>query len=239
MAGRKGRNRAGESALRVWRAQRRQTLRRDWRLWAALTVCIGALGAIVVVTHGTPQLISASLLGSMLTLALVGWMIGGDAHSLPWLWGQVGEQQTEEALKVLGATWCVVHDVPRDRGNWDHVAVGPSGVFLLETKSYRARAVASNDQLSIGRSVFKGSSFRLAAKHLGAALRPLLQRPPWIQPVVVIWGEFPQGQCEENGVVYLAGPALAGWLGAQPPRSGSFGVSVLAAALEDLRHARQ
>src|SRR5207247_2274258 len=45
-----------------------------------------------------------------------------------------GEQQTAAVLGRLGAGWHSIHDVPQSRGNWDHICVGPAGVFLLETK---------------------------------------------------------------------------------------------------------
>jgi hypothetical protein len=210
-------HRAGDSALAEFRALRWKTLRRDWRDWTKLVVFIIASAVAVALTGGVVQLIAAGLLGVMLTLAFFGWTIGGDAHSLSWMWGRVGEQQTEEALQGLGPEWHVEHDIPRQRGNWDHVVVGPAGVFVLETKSYRARAVAANDVLYLGRFPFKGGGFRFAAKELGEALQPYVERRPWVQPVVVIWGDFLQLRHEENGVAYLAGGELVGWLNERRP----------------------
>jgi hypothetical protein len=39
---------------------------------------------------------------------------------------------------------------------------------------------------------------------------------PWVQPVVVIWGDFPHRKVERGGVAYVAGDALASWLREQP-----------------------
>jgi Nuclease-related domain len=66
-------------------------------------------------------------------LAVVGWLIG-DVHSLFWLHGSQGEQWTAAELEDLGGDWSQVHDIVRNYGNWDHIVVGPSGVFLIDTK---------------------------------------------------------------------------------------------------------
>ncbi len=53
-----------------------------------------------------------------------------------WHDGAEGERKTEAALMPLEqAGWTVVHDVKQRYGNYDHIAVGPSGVYLLETKN--------------------------------------------------------------------------------------------------------
>jgi hypothetical protein len=226
-------NRAGESARREWQARRRRTLRRDWRTWGALVSFLVAMPVGVAFTHGAWQLVFAALFGGTLVLLLVGWEIGGDAHSLSWLWGRVGEQQTEDALKALDRRWQVIHDVPRERGNWDHVVVGPAGIFLLETKAYRARAVVKDDRLYLGRTAINGGALRFSAKSLSGALQN--STSPWVQPVVVIWGDFPQDRHEDTGVIYLTGRSLAAWLGQQPEKLASSRVNELATAVEQLR----
>ncbi|HEY5195240.1 MAG TPA: nuclease-related domain-containing protein [Solirubrobacteraceae bacterium] len=53
-----------------------------------------------------------------------------------WHDGAEGERKTEKALAPLArAGWAIVHDVQARYGNYDHIAVGPAGVFLLETKN--------------------------------------------------------------------------------------------------------
>jgi hypothetical protein len=165
---------------------------------------------------GTPQLFAAGLTGAMTTLLLFGWMLGGDVHSLTWLWGRIGEQQTETALSGLSSEWRVEHTIRHQHGNWDHVVVGPPGLFLLDSKRLHGPAFAADDALRAGRSRFTGGRFRGNAVDLGEALAPLLGRRPWVQAVVVVWDEFPQGRHEENRVTYLAGSELASWLSEQP-----------------------
>lgn len=192
----------------IWRARHRETLRRDWRVWAALALMTLGLSAGLPFASGGAQLAMAVALGSALTTLYVGWQVGGDVRSLSWVWGQVGEEQTEDALKPLEDDgWRVVHDITHRRGNWDHVVVGAAGVFLLDTKSSERRASVRDDRLYLGRTVFNGGGFRGAAKALYSALAS--SRPPFVQPVVVIWGDFTQERCEEYGATYIAGTSLA------------------------------
>jgi hypothetical protein len=54
--------------------------------------------------------------------------------------GAAGEEIVGNALDGLSDHgWFVLHDVQLDRGNIDHVLVGPAGIFTIETKSHRGR----------------------------------------------------------------------------------------------------
>jgi hypothetical protein len=61
-----------------------------------------------------------------------------------WGRGAAGEELVGEALDSLRERgWFALHDVQLDRGNIDHVLVGPAGIFTIETKSHRGRLRAS------------------------------------------------------------------------------------------------
>jgi len=50
--------------------------------------------------------------------------------------GYLGERFVADALRALDVgLWHVYHDMPSAFGNIDHVAVGPKGVFVIETKT--------------------------------------------------------------------------------------------------------
>ena len=38
----------------------------------------------------------------------------------------------------------------------------------------------------------------------------------WVQPIVVLWSDFPQGSIQSDGVAWVAGKRLAGVLAARP-----------------------
>jgi Nuclease-related domain len=57
-----------------------------------------------------------------------------------WGRGAAGEElvgDTLDGLRECG--WFALHDVQLDRGNIDHVLIGPAGIFTIETKSHRGR----------------------------------------------------------------------------------------------------
>jgi len=201
-----------------FRERRRAEMRIHWRDWAKLiAVILGSLVAVIVTT-GVSQLIFAGLAGALVTVAVVGWLVGGHVRSLSWAWGAVGERDTAAVLDELGAEWVCVHDLPRERGNWDHVLVGPPGMLLLDTKVLTAPVRASGDALRAGRQVMLGGGFRGAAAGLADALADNGGGRPWVQPVVVIWGDFAQRLHEEQGVVYVHGSELVDWLTSLPPK---------------------
>jgi Nuclease-related domain len=56
-------------------------------------------------------------------------------YIVKWGIGAAGERRTAKALRpLLRKGWRVTHDVQRAHENFDHILVGPPGVFLLETK---------------------------------------------------------------------------------------------------------
>ena len=51
--------------------------------------------------------------------------------------GAAGEIQVGSGLNKLPDDYCVINDVATPHGNLDHVVVGPTGVFVLDTKAWR------------------------------------------------------------------------------------------------------
>jgi hypothetical protein len=116
----------------------------------------------------------------------------GDVRALPYVWGALGEQQTAGVLAQLGNHWLCLHDITRARGNWDHICVGPAGVFAIESKTVGGQAVVTNDSLRCGRLLYRGAEFRHAAGELKEEIGRQGIPSPYVQAVVVIWGNFPQ-----------------------------------------------
>ena len=216
---RRNNGKAGRSALRQFRARRRRILRENWRAWLLMVTFIVCCVAVAVWLHRRiAGLVFAGLAGAGFGLALFGWMLGGNVTSLPWLRGAIGEQQTEEALRGLDTSWRCEHDIARPRSNWDHVLIGPPGVFLLDSKLFMPTSSVRGDRLLAGRSSYPGVRFRGAALNLHQALTRSFSRKLWVQAVVVIWSEFQQRRVEENRVVYVHGSELLDWLRSQPGR---------------------
>lgn len=68
-----------------------------------------------------------------------------------WKKGVKGERKVARYLNNLPRGFFVFNDVtlPHSKGNLDHVVVGPTGVFAIETKNYLGRFHLNGDDLQI------------------------------------------------------------------------------------------
>ena len=124
------RARAGEWA--VW------TRSLPWRVAASLGIgaASGVLGSLVV-----PRL---SLMIGGLAAVVAGWGLRfkPSPDAVAWRRGAAGERRTARLLDLLERHgWAVLHDlaVPGSAANIDHLAIGPGGVFVIDSKQYRGR----------------------------------------------------------------------------------------------------
>jgi hypothetical protein len=165
-------------------------------------------------------------------------------HVDRWRRGYGGERRTARALRpLLRLGWVVRHDLAALRGNRDHVVVGPSGVFLLDSKAYGGEVSVAEDVLAVRWVEDPDDGYeltRLGAKMRGAAaaMAEELARASgvraWVQPVVVIWARFPQRFVDANGVVYVHGDELAAWLRNLPVRMADTALEKVGAALAEV-----
>jgi len=61
------------------------------------------------------------------------------ANAEKWERGAEGESRTAEVLSGLGPEWIVRHDLSwpgRRYANLDHVAIGPTGIFVIDSKNW-------------------------------------------------------------------------------------------------------
>jgi hypothetical protein len=166
-------------------------------------------------------------------------MLGFNARALPWAWGAWGEEWTEEELDKLDSnSWRVYHDLPDGRGNWDHVAVGPPGVFVIDTKNFREPAIVDDKGLRSGRLRAGGNS------SLGSAFRmkELIERDTglsvWVQGVVAVWGELVGGSCERDRVLYVPAGRLTDALKVRPAKLADAQRRAVCTALDALETGR-
>jgi hypothetical protein len=228
------RRRAGRSALEEFRRRRRQALREEWQGWT-----LGLLMAVLALVgawwfDGFAELLFAAVFGAAVTTVAFGWTLGFDVTSMPWYWGHLGERWTGEELDRLGDQWMIEHDVPRERGNWDHMVVGPPGVFLLDSKFFHEAAAVEGDVLVTGSRRYEGRGFRGPAVGLSEELERLAPPRPWVQAVVVLWAEFPQRDHQRDHVAYVRGHDLVVWLERQPQRIPEQRRRALFAAIKQL-----
>lgn len=232
---------AGRSTEREFKRQLHRNIRDEWKVWLIVPIVIIGLAAWSFYVGRVSGRILAAASGFGAGILFVVYSLGGHISAFRWWIGAEGERETANQIEKLSSDWHCEHDLEHGRGNYDHVVVGPAGVFLLDTKLLHGTAVAAGDSLRCGRLSFAGAALRGAARNVKDALeRQLGFRAPWVQPVVVIWGDFPQRRHEEQGVVYVSGDELLPWLQTLPakataPQRAAF-IAALRQVREELRH---
>ena len=169
-------DRAGGSAAQRYRAARRLTRRRRAAQIGALAA--GAASAVWSAARLSAGWWSA---GPLLVALVVGVAARSDRDPGRWARGAAGEGRTAALLGELpGRRWAVFHDrvVPGHAANLDHVAIGPTGVWMIDTKTYRApiragwRSVrAGSHGVDTGPAAWEAA---VVADALGVDARPLL-----------------------------------------------------------------
>jgi hypothetical protein len=81
------------------------------------------------------------LAASAAAAGLAAWILRPDPDPERWRRGAAGEVATAVLLTRLPRRFVVLHDlrIPGSRANVDHLVIGPTGVWVVDSKSYRAR----------------------------------------------------------------------------------------------------
>jgi hypothetical protein len=225
--------RPGGSAQARWRRQRAAecatwTRTLPWRVAAALG--IGAAGGLL-----------GSLLASRLSLVLgtlaavaagVGLRFRPSPDAIAWRRGAAGERRTARLLGPLERHgWVVLHDlaVPGSAANIDHLAIGPGGVFVVNSKQYRGRLrLDALGKLSHGRYPLAPT---LGAVSWEADQAALVLPDPGVAvvPIVAVHGvQVPWGKVVTDGVRVVTARRLPSMLRQLPVVLGPERVAWLA-----------
>jgi Nuclease-related domain len=145
----------------------------------ALLVTLGAACGWVALHHaGELRWLAASAAGVLLVAA-----VALRPHPDPerWLRGAAGERATAELLDRLpDRKWAVLHDlaIPGHRANIDHLVIGPTGAWAVDTKTTRARVRMGWWSVRIGGRELDSGPTRweaaVASELLGVGVRPLI-----------------------------------------------------------------
>lgn len=179
---------AGTRALAMYRATRRRRRRR-----AATAVGLVALAALSAIRGWpTPAPLALAALG---LVTLVSASVGGLRDADRWRRGAEGERRTAALLDGLASRrWAVWHDlqVPGSRANIDHLVVGRTGVWVVDTKTPRGqvksgwRSVRMGDRrLDTGPVTWEAE---MVAERLDELVGARLRRPLVVRPVVAVHG---------------------------------------------------
>jgi hypothetical protein len=212
----------GASAAAYYRRRRAA----EWTLYRrTLPLRLAGVASASLVAVLTVDQIVPALAGwaGLLTAGLVGWRlrfrVSQDARN--WQRGACGERRTARQLdRLTRHGWVVIHDlaIPGSGANADHLAIGPAGVFLADSKNWRGRLVFAPD----GTLWHGGYPLTATLATIGfeaAAIAGALAVPGLaVEPLLVVHGStIPWGEQYLGGVAVLPAGRLVATLLALPP----------------------
>jgi Nuclease-related domain len=209
--------RPGGSAQATWRRLRAAewaawTRSLPWRVAAILGIGVGGgvLGSLLA-----PRL---GLVIAALAVAAVGWGLRfrPSADAVAWRRGAEGERRTARLLSPLERQgWVVLHDlaIPRSRANLDHLAIGPGGVFVIDSKQYRGHLQLDRfGRLWHGRYPLT-TTLRAVEFEADQAARVLPDPGVVMVPIVAVHGaQVPWGKVVMDGIPVVSAKRLPSML---------------------------
>jgi hypothetical protein len=174
----------------------------------ALWIGVGALG-ILAISYFVLGLRGLALLG--VELVVIAAIRITDRLIEPsfgrWQRGAEGERSVGAILDAMfGEGWHVIHDASLGHGNIDHVALGPGGVFAIETKSHGGKIGV--DAIDSGMLSQAYAEKKLLERISGERVEALL-----VFSRAYLIGRVP---ARRRGVTVLPARMLAGFLRRQP-----------------------
>lgn len=170
------------------------------------------------------EVLERRLAAKQLALAGIQQEIHGIEQNLQrWRAGLAGERRVADVLSGLAdAGWVVLHDLHwpgRPKANLDHVAIGPGGVVVVDTKNWSATAaVGADGVLRAGTFRKEGASADVArmVSDVAALLEP--QHRAAVRGALCFTGQDLGPVATADGVVVLGDGQLVDCLGALPVR---------------------
>lgn len=233
MAGRSSQQKYDE-LMKTWRHRNRVLFR-----WLAAFAWTMLLASLVLSRLVSSQAWLFGVFGGMAFAVYLTFRLSGPGWIENWQQGVWGERATAKALRSLEREgWVVLHDLPAGRGNVDHIAIGPGGIFLLDSKRLGGSASLDDGILTVERFgdsdltyTHPGPGHLLGlARETHDRVKAATRINQWVTPVMVMWGDFPQ-RLVDGRCVYLHGEELVGWLASQPQRVAANRVGQLVEAV--------
>ncbi|HEV2891737.1 MAG TPA: nuclease-related domain-containing protein [Frankiaceae bacterium] len=137
-----------------------------------------------------------------------------------WRVGADGEEAVARRLRRLGGTWSVLHDLPiGDSGaNVDHVAIGPGGVFTMNTKNLTGKVWVGGDTfLTNGHRTDYVRKARHEARRVARLLTARAAAPVTVHGVVVVLADEFMIKEQPRDVTVVEARRLVRWLERHPP----------------------
>ena len=129
----------------------------------------GAIVATLLITRANIRWIPVPIVIGGLVLWLSNYarrrVVKHETDRLNWRKGAVGEYEVGTELERLSDDFFIFNDVNTKQGNFDHLVVGPTGLFAIETKNWNGLIEAYET------GELKRNGKNMASDHVGKFLR--------------------------------------------------------------------
>ena len=192
---------------------------------AALPLVVGL--SVVVMTTIFYSLQPAGIWAGSVGAAITGFVFAVAILRLPfeslvWARGIEGERKAAEYLAPLESDGFIVLNnrrIPGSKGDIDHIAIGPTGIFPIETKNWSGRLEVRNDRLFVGeqdRTWALEQLYREAFAVQVALGQELTRHRVTVTPILCAIGGVARGSRSAAGVAISDGRDLARLLRDRP-----------------------
>ncbi len=227
----------GASARAIYRRLRAAELA-DWsRSLAWRLPLVGGAGiGVAALTAPLPSV--ARLTASLALVGAVGWRLRfrASAEASAWRQGARGERRTARRLRrLVRRGYVAFHDLamPGSRANIDHLLIGPSGVFVIDSKQYSGRIQQTPDG-HVWHNHYPMDEQLATVRAEAASVEAILGVP--VIPLLCVHGASVQwGGLAAQGVAIVPAGQLHGALGADAVLSAEQ-VAVLAGTAQARLH---
>ena len=197
-------------------AKVRGTVLSLWPLFLCF-IALGAFGAALVL--GSRQLLFAGLFVVSLLATVVFWW-KGLRRVESFFKGARGEERVAGLLAMLPGGFHVFHDFAVGGYHVDHVVVGPTGIFSVETKSWLGSVTVDENEIIVNGHLPDRAPVGQATRE-AAAVQAALRRAGWtigeVKPVLCFASDtFVDVQRAVGSVMVLNAGAAVGWIETQP-----------------------
>jgi hypothetical protein len=141
-------------------------------------VALAGSALVLAARAGADGRVLAAAAGAVGLLAA--WVLRPAPDPERWLRGAAGEEATARVLDRLPRRWVVRHDlrIPGSRANLDHLVIGRSGVWVVDTKTTRAWVRARWGSVRFGERRLDPEptwwEAQVTAERLGVPVRPII-----------------------------------------------------------------
>lgn len=174
-----------------------------WSLWPLfLGAFVAGFGVALAIVWPLPGLVAFAL---AVTGCLLVWS-RGLGHVESFFKGARGEERVSRILESLPDDYHVFNDFGSGRHRVDHVVVGPTGVFAIETKCWSGDVTVEDDHVLVNGRLPSREPLTQAVRE-AALVRGILAKAGWegsVTPVLAFASDtFAAHRAEVRGTVVM------------------------------------